>query len=76
MTASEKSIGLWESKTKDGKPYWSGTLPDGKKIALFTNDFKQPGDKRPAFNLKINEPKIQNVPFATKEKDQDEELPF
>lgn len=45
-------VGLWEKKTKDGKPYFSGQW-NGHWVDLFPNSYKQGGDNKPAFHLKL-----------------------
>jgi len=70
------NIGAWRNKTKDGVPYLNGSLPDGRKWALYFNGAKQPGDKQPEYNLKISDAKVQHVSFAPVEKDSNDEIPF
>jgi hypothetical protein len=70
------NIGAWRNETKEGVPYLNGSLPDGRKWKLFFNGAKQPGDKQPEYNLKISDPKVQNVSFVPEGKTVDEEIPF
>ena len=54
----EKKIqigGLWETKSKKGKIYYSGKATDGTTFLLFENEKKEPGDNRPTFVLYLSE---------------------
>lgn len=53
----DASIGIWRRVAGNGKPYWSGKLPDGRWFRIFTNDKKREGDKRPDLKMFIDEPK-------------------
>ena len=60
-----KSIGLWINKKKDSEEiYFSGTLPDGKKVTIYQNKFKEQGDKKPDFNMYINDAVKKDAPEA------------
>ncbi len=48
----ENRVGLWEKKTKDGRVYFSGQWA-GHWVDLFPNSYKQEGDKKPSFHLKL-----------------------
>ncbi len=70
MIEMKKDIGVWEKKSKEGKQYWTGKMPDGKPFSMFRNEYKKEGDNQPTFRILINEPKVQT------ETQNNDDLPF
>lgn len=56
--------GLWESKTKDGTRYLSGSFGKGISLLVFKNTKKRPNSKDPDYNVCL-------APFEPKEKPKD-----
>lgn len=67
--------GLWKQKTKDGKEYLSGRLPDGRRIMIFANQYKAEGSRQPDYVLKFKEEEVQNAPQKS-QKPIIDDLPF
>ena len=51
--------GLWKQESRSGKTYYSGSLGPSVQLQLWSNKFKEEGDKRPDLILYIvkREPK-------------------
>jgi uncharacterized protein (DUF736 family) len=51
QTGKAKDIGaLWEKTSKAGRRFLSGTI-DGKRIVVFANVHKQPGERTPDWRI-------------------------
>lgn len=74
----KKITGFFESKTKKGDTYLSGKI-DGKRVALFRNNFRKEGTRQPEWYLyELEERAIQHQTAIKIEQPaiQDEDIPF
>lgn len=73
------SIGIWRNEKINEKGEktisYSGTLPDNRKFTLYDNGPRGADDRRPQFNLKITDSKVQTANFSPV-KAADDEIPF
>lgn len=78
MTVQDRPISLWEKKDKNGNTYFSGTLPDNRKVQIFKNTFKEAGSNQPDYKMRFLVP--EKKPDATQTSlplpSMPDELPF
>jgi len=76
MNDKSKTYGLWKRESKKGNTYYSGKLPNGEYINLYTNTKKEKGDKRPHLNLQLPESLVKVLePDAFQEQDVPSNVP-
>jgi hypothetical protein len=73
MNGMVKLSGLWKQKTKDGKPYLSGTI-GGAKVLVFPNEYKKT-EKDPDYSLFVA-PREEKAKAAHEAQAVDPELGF
>jgi hypothetical protein len=74
-----KLTGLWKQESKAGKAYYSGNLGSGAQLQLWSNQFKEEGDRRPDLILYLvkREPKKKPEDKPQEPKDPgDDSVPF
>jgi uncharacterized protein (DUF736 family) len=78
--ARESIGGLWLNTDKNGKKYMSGAIKiDGvdRRVVIFKNDFKQPGEKSPDYKVYPQEERQQApAPQAAQQGAIDDDVPW